>query len=293
MLQVFRAFAFLGICLCTPAIAASAASDAATESLQAAYTRLSPSLRTNPFGRPMVMRSEEGQETIQGEVYAVVKFPLAELNAAMGDPAHWCDVMILHVNTKYCRVSDSVDSPMLIVNIGKKTPQELVDTVRLEFKFKAQTTDPAHLKIALTALHGPVGTSNYQILLEAVSLKDGSSFLHLIYSYDFNVLSRVALAAYLSTLGSSKVGFTLDSTSTHAAPIYIQGLRALVERNTMRYFLAINAYLESAHGPKATRLDARLKNWFAATETYPRQLKEVEWKDYVAMKQAEVLRQQN
>jgi hypothetical protein len=283
---------FLGLCAGAPVIAIGAEADTATESLQAAYVRLGPDLRSNPFGKPLVMRSEEGQGSIQGEVYAVVNFTLEQLNAAVATPAHWCDVMILHINTKFCRVSESADGPVLSVDIGKNTPQELADTSRLDFKFKTQSTATGAFKTTLTALHGPMGTSNYQIVLEAVGLEGGTSFLHLAYSYDFNVVSRVALGVYLSTIGRDKVGFTLTNTATTAAPVYIQGLRALVERNTMRYFLAINAYLESAHGPEDARLDARLHNWFSATETYPRQLREVDWKDYLAMKHAEVLRQQ-
>jgi hypothetical protein len=102
----------------------------------------------------------------------------------------------------------------------------------------------------------------------------------------------MALGIYLSTVGNGKVGFTLENASATAAPVYVQGLRGLAERNTMRYFLAIIAYLESAHGPEKDRLDARLKNWFSATEAYPRQLREVEWKEYLPMKHGEVLRQE-
>jgi hypothetical protein len=267
--------------------------DVAAESLQAAYVRLGHELRSNPFGRPVVMRSEERQGSIQGEVYAIGNFPLEQLNAAFSTPAHWCDVMILHVNTKSCRVSESSDGSTLTVHVGKNTPQELSEAARLDFNFKAQTPSASLLKFALTALQGPIGTSNYRILLEAVPMADGTSFLHFAYSYDFNVVSRLALSIYLSTLGKDKVGFTMASSAPSTAPVYIQGMRALVERNTMRYLLAIIAYMESAHGPEEARLDARLKNWYAGTETYPLQLKEVEWKDYFSMKHAEVLRQQD
>ena len=262
------------------------------ESLPAAYIRLGPELRSNPFGRPVVMRSEEGPNSIQGDAYAIVNFPLEQLRAAVATPEHWCDVMILHLNTKFCGVSESVHGPTLTVNIGKNTSQDLAQTARMDFGFNTQTPDATTFKVILTALQGPIGTTNYRIVLQAASLGGGTSFLHLTYSYDFNAVSRLALGVYLSTIGRNKVGFTQTKTTATATPVFIRGLRGVVERNTMRYFLAITAYLESAHGPEESRLDARLQNWFAATESYPLQLREVAWKDYFAMKHAEVLRQQ-
>jgi hypothetical protein len=63
-----------------------------------------------------------------------------------------------------------------------------------------------------------------------------------------------------------------------------------VERNTMRYYLAIDAYLASLAAPPAQQRMRRLEAWFAATEQYARQLHEVERADYLAMKQNEFRR---
>jgi hypothetical protein len=86
--------------------------------------------------------------------------------------------------------------------------------------------------------------------------------------------ARLAMEAYLGTLGRDKVGFTVvrDASSGRAAPV--QGLRGVVERNAMRYFLAIEAYVDSLAAPPAERLERRLAAWFDATERYPAQLHE-------------------
>ena len=39
--------------------------------------------------------------------------------------------------------------------------------------------------------------------------------------------------------------------------------------------------------------DARLLDWFAATERHPRQLRELDWETYLQMKRMEVRRQQS
>jgi hypothetical protein len=65
-------------------------------------------------------------------------------------------------------------------------------------------------------------------------------------------------------------------------------MRGVIERNTMRYYLAIDAYLDSLSAPPAQQVERRLKTWFAATERYPRQLHEIEEAEYLAMKRKEI-----
>jgi len=66
----------------------------------------------------------------------------------------------------------------------------------------------------------------------------------------------------------------------------------VVERNTMRYYLAIDAYLGALSAPPAQQFEQRLESWFASTEQYPRQLHEVDRAAYLDMKRREYLRQQ-
>jgi len=69
-------------------------------------------------------------------------------------------------------------------------------------------------------------------------------------------------------------------------------MRVVVERNTMRYYLAIDAFLGAVATPPASQLQKRLNSWFTATEQYPRQLKEIDRTAYIDMKRSEYLRQQ-
>ena len=69
-------------------------------------------------------------------------------------------------------------------------------------------------------------------------------------------------------------------------------MRGAVERNTMRYYLAIEAFLGALSAPPGARVEKSMRDWFAATEAYPRQLHEVEQNEYLAMKRNEYSRQQ-
>jgi hypothetical protein len=65
----------------------------------------------------------------------------------------------------------------------------------------------------------------------------------------------------------------------------------VVERNTMRYYLALEAYLDNLAVPPAQQFEQRLQSWYSATEMYPRQLHEVDLDAYLDMKRREDVRQ--
>ena len=280
-------------CVCAgPAAAAPARADDPAGAVIAMRTRLAvlgPSLAHNPFHRPLHLESTEGSTSVSGEIAAVIDHPFAVASAALHLPAQWCDVLILHFNTKYCRPAGSA---LLQVSIGKKHDQPVEDAHRFEFVFRLAARTPDYLQVRLGAAEGPMGTRDYQIVLEAVPTDDGRTFIRLSYSYSYGAAGRLAIRVYLGTAGREKVGFTLIDTERAGGPRFIGGMRGLVERNTMRYYLAIEAYLGALSAPPATRVEKSLRDWFRAAERFPRQLHEMEQGDYLEMKRKEYSRQQ-
>jgi hypothetical protein len=100
----------------------------------------------------------------------------------------------------------------------------------------------------------------------------------------------MAMQGYLATVGRDKVGFTRVSSG---GSDYIGGVRGVVERNTMRYYLAIDAYLGALSSPAPEQFEKRLNNWFSSTERFPHQLHEIDRQQYLDMKRSEYARQQN
>ena len=278
-------------CASGMACAAVAQTDPAA-ALRAKHADLSAQLRQNQFKRPLVLESVEQPKGLKGDIYGVVDYPFDVVNAALTNSAHWCDVMILHINTKYCHATATPAGATLKINIGKKTPEPLSDAPRVEFRYSVAASSADYFDIMLSAKDGPLGTSDYHIHLKAVALPGSSTFLHLTYSYAVNIGGRLAMQTYLGTIARDKVGFTVTGRQANGAPTHIAGVRGLVERNTMRYFLAIDAFLDSTRAAPAMQLEQRLQNWFTAVEQYPRQLHEVDRPAYLAMKRAEVARQQ-
>jgi hypothetical protein len=256
------------------------------------YGQLKAPLQTNAFQRPLVLLSSETGQGMRGDIYAKMAFPFAAVSAALKSPDQWCEVMILHINTKYCHAVLEPAGTVLTVNIGTKTPQELAQAARVKFNFNLRESTPQYFEVLLDAKNGPLGTSDYRIRMEAVALPKNKTFLHLTYSYSANMAAKLAMQAYLATVGADKVGFTVVSTSADGKPVFVDGVRGLVERNTMRYYLAIDSFMQARPAPASAQLDQRLQVWFASVEKYPLQLHEMDLRAYLEMKHAEVLRQQ-
>lgn len=281
-----------GIALCCAAPAVAIAPDQGAAALHARYASIAGQLDDTAFGRPLLLESTESSDVLQGDIYARVDYPFATVSAALNDPAHWCDIMILHINTKYCRASGGPDRVRLSVKVGKKTPQPIEETHPIEFSYHVAAATPGFLAIRLDAPQGPMGTRDYRIRLHALPVDNGQTFLHLTYAYEYGVAGRIAMQAYLASVGRNKVGFTPTGAQSGGEAELVGGMRGVAERNTMRYYLAIDAYLGARATAPASQFKQRLQHWFTATEQYPRQLRELDRTAYLEMKRGEYRRQQ-
>ena len=266
---------------------AAAQEESGADALRAQYKTMTPALASNPFHRKLVLQSEEGSGKLSGNIYAVVDHPYADVASAFKLPATWCGVLMLHLNTKYCAVQGSGATPTLNVAVGRKFDQPVADASQVNFVYALKTATADYLDVNLNAASGPMSTRDYRIVLEATPIDAGTTFIHLGYSYGYGTAAKLAMQAYLGTIGSDKVGFTVTGKNGKGEPDYIGGVRGVVERNTMRYYLAIDAYLDA---PASQQQDQRTAAWFDATEQYALQLHEMSKDDYLAMKKKEYRR---
>ena len=251
--------------------------------LHARFDALKEQLAHNAYGRPLVLQSTQDSDHLEGQVYARVDQPYAMVQKALQGTGNWCSILILHLNVKMCHPLPAG----LDLALGRKYDQPVENAYQLHFDYKLASAGADYLKAELTSPDGPLGTRDYRIAVEAAPLDATHTMLFMSYAYGFGFTARVAMNAYLSTAGSAKVGFSVDGKDGDGKPAYVGGVRGLVERNTMRYYLAIDDYVGA---PAPAQLEQRLNTWFDATERYPRQLHELERSDYLAMKRDEARR---
>jgi len=285
-----RLFAFLLALLAGPALAAVAPPERARgdgAQLRVRYEQVRPRLERSPYGRPLALDSREMNRSLEGDAYAIVGEPFSKVDAALASVADWCEVLMLPFNTKHCTTRSGRDGSKLTLFVGRKNDTPLESAYRLDFDYTVAAHTADYLQIVLTCGTGPLGTRDYRIVLELTPIEGNRTFMHLSYAYGYGTMSKVALQAYLATLGASKVGFTPAADGD-----YVHGVRGVMERNTMRYYLALDAYLASLDAPAGMRVTKRLNDWYTGTERYARQLQEKDLgrAEYLAMKQKEFAR---
>lgn len=285
-----RALARLAIVLALAAAVPVQAQDAAK--LKVRHEALREALANNAFQRPLMLESGEREDSLQGDIYARVDQPMATVAPALTGIDHWCEILILHLNVKQCRAGDSKAGNALQLVIGQKHDQALDQAYRFAFAYRVVVSRPDYLQVRLTADEGPLGTHGYRIELEVAALDARRSFLHLSYSYGVGMVARLAMQGYLATIGRDKVGFSIVGRKDDGQPLYVASTRGIVERNTMRYYLAIEAYLGALSLPPAQRFEKRLAEWHTGVERYPLQLHELERGEYLDLKREQLRRQQ-
>ena len=277
-----------GLLLIALHVAPACAQPPSETALRERYAELKAEGVTDSAGRMLEIRSRERSRRIVAEIYALVPFPFAVAGPALKDPAHWCEILMLHLDTKDCAVTAGAAGPVLHAGVVTHYDQPASTAYRVDFDYRLAYDDADYIDARLGADDGPLDTRDFRIRFEAVRTDDGNTFAHMSYSYAYGGMSELALRLYLLTFGRNKVGFTVTGTEPDGTPRYVGGMRGVVERNTMRYYLAVEAWLGAAALARGPRLDRALRNWYAAIERYPRQLHELTQPRYLAMKRREL-----
>jgi len=124
-------------------------------------------------------------------------------------------------------------------------------------------------------------------MLEAAPLDATGTFVHFSYSYRYGFFSSLAAEGYFATIGRDKTGFSITGSDKNGNPVYAGGIRGALERNAVRYYFALQAYMDTLDIPGKGRLRKRLGRWFDLTARFPRQLYEMSRDEYIADKERE------
>jgi hypothetical protein len=263
---------------------------ASAAALHAKRLELQPQLQASSFGERLVLSSRELSDQLVGDVYAEVTHPFADLGGTFRTPAGICELLFLHLNVRSCTPSSGADGDGVALLVGPKRAGAAGMQYRMSYAMRAELADAAYLRVTLSAAQGPLSTRDYRMVFEVVPIDDSRSFVHFGYAYGYGTLAKMAMGAYLATAGRDKIGFTAEGKDADGRPIYVRGERAAVERNVMRYYLALLAHSSVRNGTREEQLQARLRAWFALTERYAAQLHEYDLAEYLQEKRDDLAR---
>jgi hypothetical protein len=269
-----RSFALIALLLAAYAspVIIAAQEDTGPAALKQKYEQVKPQLEKNPFGRPLHLDSGDANGKMRGDVYAVLDHPFKRVSDGLASARQWCEVLVLPFNVQKC---ESDGGKSLKLYVGRKPTSPIEEATQLDFAYAVPARSAEQVLVKLSAPSGPAGTKDYLITFNATPLDDKRTLVHMHYGYSTGAMSQMALKTYLSTSGSDKVGFSSENGKL------VGGTRGVMERNTMRYFLAIDAYLDTLGKPATARFD----KWFGSTEKYAKQLREMSRDEYLAIKQ--------
>jgi hypothetical protein len=255
----------------------------ARSSLLDHYHRLLNGNDTTLPGTHISLASSEQDDVLSAEVNSILHTPFETVAAAMVRASNWCQVMPLHFNIKACTYETRDGVELLTIYSGRKIYEAPDDSYPISYRFEIVRHDDAQLSLRLRADAGPVSTRDYLIELDAMPVAEGT-LLHIHSSYRTSWLSSMLTSTYLSTIGRDKVGFSRIEQDGELIPV--QGIKGIIERNVMRYHLAINAFLGALSLPEVDRHEATLANWFEQNENYP-PLHEMDEAEYLQIKHRE------
>ncbi|MDD2310521.1 MAG: hypothetical protein PHH91_13150 [Desulfuromonadaceae bacterium] len=263
------------------------------ERLLDTYRRNMTGLSRNSFGLPLVVNSFEQGDKVHVDVYGIFDYPFSSVADYLKVPANWCDIVSLHPNVKACTYRGLPGGQLLTFYPGKKVYQPPDDTRKVLYRYRVVALQPRYLNIDLAAEAGPFGTKDHRMKFEALPLDGGRTFVHVSYAYSDSVALRLATKIYFATLGRGKVGFTVTGTDSNGRPVYIGGPRGALERSAVRYYLAIQTFMDTLRYPEESRFSRRISQWHDLTSRYRKQLFDLSKNEYIAFKTAEHKNQVN
>ncbi|NRF65923.1 hypothetical protein HLB44_02870 [Aquincola sp. S2] len=245
--------------------------------------RLAP---VEPFGRPVLIRSEVEGGVVRAEIEALIDRPFRDVQLALADPPRWCAAMILHISNTGCRAAPaapgSAAMPRIALRIARHLAQPPEQADELDFSYHPMTASTDRLSVRLHAAKGFLGTHDHGLMLDAAPAGAARTALRLSYTYRQTPLADWSQTLWLGTFGRGKVGFSSEADDG-GSPL-VGGIRGLIERNLVRYLFAIEAAARTPAASDRQAYQQRLRDYFDATERHPRQLRQVDLDAYLALK---------
>jgi hypothetical protein len=225
---------------------------------------------------------------VTGEIRGIVDHPFRESAAILTQPASWCEFISLTPNVKACTFQQ--DGPAVVLTLylgwrGYRTPEE---STAQPYRFLVREYQPEYAALSLRAAEGLLGTRAHRFDVEAADVSGKTVFV-LRCSYEPSALSRMVTTVFLATLGRNRIGFSRVESGDQLD--YVRGIQGMIERNAMRYYLALKAFLDTYALPSRDRFEARISAAFDLTDAYPAQLRMMEKREYLDIKRRERLNQ--
>lgn len=250
------------------------------------YRQFSADIKPIDKSLPLRIQSHEQDRHLRVNVFGLVNYSYAQVADVLASPAAMCDFLILNMNVKACTYLPGKQRADMVIYVAGKKYASLYRTLQIEPYFELQKRDKNYLRVLMASHRGSWGMKEYSVLVEASPYKN-KTLVRFTSNYEASRINKAATTAYLKTFARKKVGFTVIGKNQQGQPEYVRGMQGVIERNAVRSYLALQAYLGTANTPSKQRFESRLRRWFDLTDVYTRQLHEMHWQPYLRNKRRE------
>jgi hypothetical protein len=250
------------------------------EALIDKYHKIEKELEKSTFVIPFFIESSVSKSASRVDIYGTINHPFGLVKNEFLVPTNWCEIVLPHPGVKACTYKKVNDTWLLNIYNLDKFSEPLEDAYQMKFEYRVSELKARYFDVSLTAHAGPFHTKDHQFGLEAIPLNEGTTFIHVRYSYRYSSLAYLLMKLF----GGSKIGFSVTGTGSNGDPVYVDGLRGSVERDVLCYYLAILAYLDTLKIPDDQRFEKRISQWYDLTAHFKKQLLEMEKEEYLTYK---------
>jgi hypothetical protein len=260
-------------------------------SLLSRYHLIEKVLSNSPLALPVYFESSVDKNYAGAEIYGIIYHPFEKVKKELSTHSNWCDIVLLHTNVRACTYSKTVRNSMITLYNVNRHYHHLNDAYLMNFIFGPISDQPSFFDVEMTAESGPFSSRDHKFRLRAIPLDAGRTFIQLVYSYRYNSFQYLAMKSFFALFGAGNVGFTVTASDSQNNPVYVSGVRGAIERNIMRYYLAFLAFFDSLDLPQNQRVEQRFGIWYDFTSKYKKQFPEMDKREYIQMKQADLKNQ--
>lgn len=137
---------------------------------------------------PFYVESSVSKNASHVDIYGTIKYPFDIVENELQLPTNWRDIVLLHSTVRPCTYKKGNDTWLLTLYNVKKFQDPLKDAYQMNFEYRVIAQQPGFFAISLAAREGPFRTKDHQFGLEAISLDQARTFIHLRYSYSYSRL---------------------------------------------------------------------------------------------------------
>lgn len=222
--------------------------------------------------------SDENGYSVTGYTEIPLEDGWEHVHRKLKNPVTWCRISLLVPDVRACQINEG-EKTAIILSLRSGGTEGVRE---IEHKFRVDKMGPQWIHVVFRADRAAMGVRDAGLSVVARQGATGVE-LELEYGLHPSIRSRLATSAYLVGEAGKRPGISY-SISSDGIREYVTGVRALMERNAMRYFLAVLATLETDDPVSA--VDA----WYEMASRYKADLPEQNKDDYAESRHRMLIR---